>query len=248
MADAFTPELGVEIAARIAEGSSLRQIAKLDGFPSLRTMMNWSRDHIEFARMLHLARIDRAAALMEESIEIADEPAADVAAVGRNRERTRARQVMAARLDPARWSEKIGVAVGVGNLPGQPPADVDPIEGARRIAFVLARAGQLVEEGRAPPKAEVLRLAHDPGVRAAAAACPEGLRGGSAPSATRPVLRPIRSSDSDAPTVDLYGDVIWHRPMPPAEPTPELPEDDGPVNREEQGWRAPKLPNSYKRQ
>ena len=139
MSPVYSPELGIEIAARVAEGKSLRGIAEEEGMPSLRTMMKWSSLHPEFARLLALARLDKAASMMDESITIADEPVADVAQAARNRVRVQARQYMAARLDPARWAEKIGIG-GVAELP---PISIDPIEGARRLAFVLQRAGQL---------------------------------------------------------------------------------------------------------
>lgn len=81
----YTPELGMEICRRMAEGDSLRKICEppppLPGgspaprmFPTVGTVISWVYDleHPEFSKRYMLAGKIRAELWAEESVEIAD--------------------------------------------------------------------------------------------------------------------------------------------------------------------------------
>lgn len=142
----YSREIAEEIAARVAEGASLKGISEQDGLPALRTMVRWTAEHLEFQRMLALARLEKADVLFEESIEIADEKVTDMTQATRNRLRVQARQWAAARLHPARYAEKIGL----GQAPELPPlqAQASRYDSARRFLFALSLATNIMEQGR----------------------------------------------------------------------------------------------------
>lgn len=112
----YTIELGEEIAARSAEGASLRTICEDESMPSLRQIQRWRNQHPEFDHLLLRAHLDKASILFEQSVDISDEPVADTAQAMRQKLRVQARQFAAARLDPARYAEKIGIG-GARELP-----------------------------------------------------------------------------------------------------------------------------------
>lgn len=136
----YTDELGDEIAAQSAQGKSLKAVCAGRGMPSLRTVFEWRRKHPAFAMLLVAALVDRASLYFEESIEIADEKVTDAVAVSRNRTRVQARQWSAARLDPARFSERLINAHVLPSDPERPFAEVprkEQMAMAREIAYAL---------------------------------------------------------------------------------------------------------------
>ncbi|WP_367180967.1 hypothetical protein [uncultured Piscinibacter sp.] len=148
----YTEDLGVEIAWRSAEGKSLKTICTGRGMPSVRTVFRWRRDHPEFAALLDLAVLDRAQLYVEQTIDIADEQAADSAQVSRAKNRIQARQWAAARLNPAKFSERLVASHITPAEEARPFAPESPdlgIDLARRIAFVLAKGVQLRRERNA---------------------------------------------------------------------------------------------------
>ena len=146
----YTDEVALEIAARSAEGASLKTICESEGMPSLRTIFRWRTEHPEFDQALMRAHLCKADVLFEQSIAIADEDVSDNAQASRQRTRVQARQWCAARLNPSKYSERLGI----GQAPGLPP--IDPLDGlsererniemARRLAFILARADHAMRE------------------------------------------------------------------------------------------------------
>lgn len=60
------------IACLIAEGNSLRMIARRPGFPSLQIMRRWRTDHPEFEERLRNARKDRADYYVDKVIDAAE--------------------------------------------------------------------------------------------------------------------------------------------------------------------------------
>lgn len=136
----YRESLALEIAARSAEGQSLRSICEDEAMPSLRSVIRWRHEHPEFERMLALAHLDRAMLYFEDAIDIADESVADGAQAARNRTRVQARQFAAARLDPARYSERIISAHVLPADPRQPFEQMDIAEQraiARRFSLAL---------------------------------------------------------------------------------------------------------------
>lgn len=72
----FTPELGDEICARLAEGKSLRSILKADDMPAMSTVFRWLREDDEekstFREQYARAKQEAADALADEIQEVSD--------------------------------------------------------------------------------------------------------------------------------------------------------------------------------
>lgn len=153
----YTEDLGVEIAWRSAEGKSLKTICKGRGMPSVRTVFRWRRDYPEFAALLDLAVLDRAQLYVEQTIDIADEPTSDAVQVSRAKNRIQARQWAAARLNPAKFSERLvasHITPADEARPFDPASPDEHLDLARRLAFVLAK-GVFIQRERNGTNQEV---------------------------------------------------------------------------------------------
>lgn len=151
----YSEELGAEIAARLLEQTTLKKVCEADDMPCLRTVMTWSGLHPEFQRMLDRARVDKADHVLEEAIEISNEPVSDNAQASRQRTRVDARLKIAAKLNPAKYAERLAT----GQAPELPQKiETDPLELARGLAFLLQKGAQVAM----PESAEPLRLTHAP--------------------------------------------------------------------------------------
>lgn len=67
----FTPELGDEICAQLAEGVSLKRICEKKAMPSRQTVYSWLRTHSDFLDNYARAKDDSADALADDIIDIA---------------------------------------------------------------------------------------------------------------------------------------------------------------------------------
>jgi hypothetical protein len=120
----YTEELGTVICARLAEGESMRKIAKDEDMPSTTTMFTWIRTHAEFLAQYEISKAECADMYAEEIIEIADDSANDYVEVTdengatgatrlntehvqRSRLRIDSRKWVAAKLKPKKYGEKI---------------------------------------------------------------------------------------------------------------------------------------------
>lgn len=136
----YSDEIALEIAARSTEGRSLRTICDDEDMPCLRTVLRWRNEHPEFDRMLNAAHLDRATIYFEDSIDIADEPVEDSAQASRARNRIQARQWAAARLNPAKYSERIVNSHVIPATPDRPFGEMtgkEQLDMARQVAFAL---------------------------------------------------------------------------------------------------------------
>ena len=70
----FTQEIADRICLQMAEGRSLRSICREDEMPAMSTVMKWLREQEAFSEQYAQAREDRADAMFEEMITIADDP------------------------------------------------------------------------------------------------------------------------------------------------------------------------------
>jgi hypothetical protein len=148
-------ELAIRICTRMAEGLPLTKVCRQAGMPSLTTVYAWRARHSEFDTMLRRARGDLADTLFAQAIEIADEKCVDGVAVQRNRLRVDARKWAAGKMNPRLYGDQLAI----GGADDLPPVRVEGVEGAKRIAFALARAGQLLDQQApaplvAPPPAQ----------------------------------------------------------------------------------------------
>lgn len=73
----YTPELARAVCQRIAEGESLRSIARDDAMPDKWTILRWLGRHEEFSAQYARAKEQGAEALAEELFEIADDASND---------------------------------------------------------------------------------------------------------------------------------------------------------------------------
>ena len=65
----YTEEQGAKVCEHIANGSSLRQIAKMEGMPSKTTILKWLAAFPAFATQYACARELQAEGMLEEIIE-----------------------------------------------------------------------------------------------------------------------------------------------------------------------------------
>lgn len=142
-------ELALEICTRMAEGKPLTAVCRQKGMPSLTTVYAWRTRHSQFDNMLRRARGDLADTLFAQAIEIADEKCADSTAVQRNRLRVDARKWAAGKMNPRLYGDQLAI----GGAEDLPPIQLDPVQGAKAIAFVLVRAGHLLDKQAPEPAA-----------------------------------------------------------------------------------------------
>ena len=110
---AYSPEVTARICAQIADGKSLRTIAKMEGIPSLTTIFEWLGAKPEFAEQYARAKEAQADAMTEDMLEIADTPpqmgerGIDSADVADKRLRIDTRKWLASKLKPKKYGDKI---------------------------------------------------------------------------------------------------------------------------------------------
>jgi len=123
----YSEEMIAVICARIADGESMRSIARDDSMPAMTTMFRWLGESEQFKKQYAIAMAQRAEGMFEDMIEIADEEctfikkskhgskddgdeevevAFDPTAVARNRLRVDTRKWMLAKMVPKRYGDK----------------------------------------------------------------------------------------------------------------------------------------------
>lgn len=134
----YSKRIALKVAEAISEGASMHKIARDEGMPTMRTMLRWIQNRPEFGHLISQAKHNLATYYAEQSVEISDEQVATPADAARQRNRIAARQWMASRLDPRKYSERLGV----GQAPELDPVEVRMTENevARRIAYVFQKA------------------------------------------------------------------------------------------------------------
>ncbi|MEW6705015.1 MAG: hypothetical protein AB1430_09210 [Pseudomonadota bacterium] len=136
----------MQIAERIALGESLKKVTADPWMPSLRTVFTWCMDRPEFDRLLAHARLCKADVIFDQVLDVADEPVADATQAARQKTRVHARMWVAARLNPAKYAERVAVG-GAPEFPSlqalQGKSEWEPI---RRIAFALAQGQRMLLE------------------------------------------------------------------------------------------------------
>jgi hypothetical protein len=70
----YTEEIGETICDRIVDGESLRTICADAGMPDEATVLGWVSSHREFRDQYEIARDFAVEALLDETIEIIDDP------------------------------------------------------------------------------------------------------------------------------------------------------------------------------
>jgi hypothetical protein len=138
-------ERALDICARLVDGKSLTAICKLACMPRVGTVYAWLAERPEFQKLYATAKLDQADTYGSMALDVANEPVADAVAVQRNRLRVDTLKWMAGVQRPGRY----GAKVAIGGAEDLPPVQIDELEGARRIAFVLARASEVLDRSKA---------------------------------------------------------------------------------------------------
>lgn len=143
----LTPELKQEIIDRIADGEPLKSILAADNMPTRMTIKReYDRDP-EFLANMKMAKEIAADIYVEEMMDIADNASADInpdgsvnyEIVARSKMRIDQRRWYAARLDPARYGDRVQTDITSGGERIE-AKDVSPLEAARQVAFALELA------------------------------------------------------------------------------------------------------------
>lgn len=115
----YTPELRNRICAWVADGNSLRSAARQDWCVHMDTLQDWLTKHTDFSVQYARACQERAHALAEETLEIADDTSEDFVpdkegnlkvnneAIQRARLRVDTRKWFASKLFPKVYGEKV---------------------------------------------------------------------------------------------------------------------------------------------
>lgn len=160
----YTPEKATEICVRIADGQSVREIARGEDMPSMATIFRWLSVHPEFQEQYARAKEAQALYLAEEILDVADDGTNDWMerknddgetigwnvngeAIQRSKLRVDTRKWLLSKLLPKKYGDR--VAMEHSGPDGNPieTKDVSDVEIARRAALMLERAARLVCEG-----------------------------------------------------------------------------------------------------
>ncbi len=147
----FTPAIVDAICTRIAEGESLSRICTDAEMPAKRTVMDWLDDskNSDFRTKYARAREAQADFYAAEIIDISDDSERDTytdedgnvrtnqEVVARSRLRVDSRKWYASKLAPKKYGERLELA---GDQENPIKAEIDIVDVAKRIAFVLAMA------------------------------------------------------------------------------------------------------------
>jgi hypothetical protein len=108
----YTEEMAHEILERVGDGESLRGICKSAHMPDERTARRWRDENFEGFGDRYAKAIDHCLETWAgEIVTIADEPAADMAAVQRNRGRVDSRKWILSKLRPERYGDRVSLDV-----------------------------------------------------------------------------------------------------------------------------------------
>ncbi|HEK0728968.1 TPA: ubiquitin carboxyl-hydrolase [Proteus mirabilis] len=101
------PETAHDICSKLAEGESLRSVCRRPGMPSKATVFRWLSENAEFRDQYAKATEQRADALFEEILEIADDVFPDSAEVAKAKLRIDTRKWSLARMSPKKYGDKV---------------------------------------------------------------------------------------------------------------------------------------------
>lgn len=101
----YTPEIAAIILERMTQGRSIRSISKDEDMPAMSTIFKWLMQYQEFAEHYAHASDQRAEAIFEDTIEIADDSKGDFVVDREGREVFQQEHVQRARLrvDTRKW-------------------------------------------------------------------------------------------------------------------------------------------------
>lgn len=150
----LTAQLKEEIVQRVASGELMKHVCQDEHMPSYFTMYREEERDADFGADMRAARRACASIYADEVIEISDDAKEDVKADGsvnyeliaRSKLRTDNRKWIAAKLDPARFSDKLQTDITSGGEKIE-VKETSALESARQIAFALEMAKRSQPEG-----------------------------------------------------------------------------------------------------
>jgi len=110
----LTSELIENICEMLADGKSMRTVAKEKSMPAMSTMFRWLRESDEFKEQYEIAKQESSDSMVEEINEIADNTEGDTQ---RDRLRIDARKWTASKLKPKKYGDKIDHTTNGNELP-----------------------------------------------------------------------------------------------------------------------------------
>ena len=120
----YTLDLAESICERLSSGESLTSICAAEGMPKRTTVVGWQGQHDGFSTLYARARVAYADAIFDEAMEIADSSSGDWTTkmvrgeeakvvdhenIQRSRLRVDTRLRVAAKINPAKYGEKLDV-------------------------------------------------------------------------------------------------------------------------------------------
>lgn len=153
----YTPEVGLAICERLANGESLQAICRDDAMPRREKVLRWLAANPDFRTQYALAREEQADLLADQIVEIADTPFMGIKIkdgrviecdmIEHRRLQVDARKWFASKVAPKKYGDR--VATELTGKDGGPieTSNLSDIEKARRIAFLLGRAA---DKGKKP--------------------------------------------------------------------------------------------------
>lgn len=145
----FTQEIADRICELLLEPLSLRKICEMDGMPSKTTVLKWLDQYPEFARQYARAREAQADAMIDDTLDIADNKSLDPQD---RRVRIDTRKWLAGKLRPKKYGEKILLGEDSDNPMSKPTIAID----------VVQLAGQLREAKRLAAEPRPIAIEHKP--------------------------------------------------------------------------------------
>lgn len=121
----YTPEKAADICLRIADGQSVREIARSDDMPAMSTIFKWLAEHKEFSEQYARAKEAQAEHLAEDILDIADDARNDWMErrdeenagwqangehIQRSRLRIDSRKWLLAKMLPKKYGERVALA------------------------------------------------------------------------------------------------------------------------------------------
>jgi hypothetical protein len=150
----YTPEIGAEICARLAEGEPLRVICRDPHMPAWRTVYDWIEADPDLAARIARARKLGFDAIAEEALEIADTPEIGEETeddgggkvkvrrgdmLGHRKLQVETRLKLLAKWCPAKYGERTAMELTGAN---GGPVQINDADRAARVAGLLALAEQ----------------------------------------------------------------------------------------------------------
>ena len=136
----YTEEMGNLICDKLTEGMSVRKMCQMDGFPNPSTIYVWIDRFPEFAERYARARETATEDMLEDILEIADDPTIDTQ---EKRVRIDTRKWAMGKLKPKKYGEK--TTHEVGNKEGEAlkvDHSIDTVALTLRLADALLNKGE----------------------------------------------------------------------------------------------------------